>query len=112
MKTEICYGSHFEILINTTNERFSFDFGAGTLGQAIQWAELVFEGHHELLRATAIKEIIICDAHTGEILAECAPDLDYEESDFENEDHYTGDCDDFDLEMGFDPYEGCWTGDC
>ena len=28
------------------------------------------------------------------------------------EDEYTGDCDDFDLEMGFDPYEGCWTGDC
>ena len=30
----------------------------------------------------------------------------------EEEDEYTGDCDDFDLEMGFDPYEGCWTGDC
>jgi hypothetical protein len=38
-----------------------------------------------------------------------------EEDDFddnEHEDNYTGDCDDFDLEMGFDPYEGCWTGDC
>ena len=34
-----------------------------------------------------------------------------EDEDF-NEDEYTGDCDDFDLEMGFDPYEGCWTGDC
>lgn len=35
-----------------------------------------------------------------------------EEDDEEDEDEYTGDCDDFDLEMGFDPYEGCWTGDC
>lgn len=110
MKTEICYGSHFEILINTTDERFSFDFGSGTLGQAIQWAELVFEGHHELLRATAIKEIIICDAHTGEILAECTPDSDNEESIFENE-NYDPDWG-YNEDMGFDPYMGCYTDDC
>lgn len=30
----------------------------------------------------------------------------------EDKDEYTGDYEDFDLEMGFDPYEGCWTGDC
>jgi len=34
------------------------------------------------------------------------------DDDYEDEDEYTGDCDDFDIEMGFDPYEGCWTGDC
>ena len=26
--------------------------------------------------------------------------------------HYTGDCDDCDIEMGFDPYEGCYSFDC
>lgn len=28
------------------------------------------------------------------------------------EESYTGDCDDWDIEMGFDPYEGCYSFDC
>lgn len=34
-----------------------------------------------------------------------------EESD-EDFGDYPGDCDDWDIEMGFDPYEGCYTWDC
>ena len=28
------------------------------------------------------------------------------------EESYTEDCDDWDIEMGFDPYEGCYSFDC
>lgn len=45
------------------------------------------------------------------ICPDCWDDM-FENSEDEDEDYYVGDCDDFDLEMGFDPYEGCWTGDC
>ena len=49
------------------------------------------------------------------ICPQCWNDMfgqDEDEDEYEDEDHYTGDYDDFNLEMGFDPYEGCWTGDC
>lgn len=46
----------------------------------------------------------VINAMTGEVICEVTPD----------EDDYSryGDCDDWDLEMGFDPYEGCYTYDC
>ena len=36
----------------------------------------------------------------------------HEEDEYEDEDEYPGDCDDWDIEMGFDPYEGLYTYDC
>lgn len=49
---------------------------------------------------------MLLNAVTGEVICDITPE--------EEEDDYSryGDCDDWDIEMGFDPYEGCYTYDC
>lgn len=48
-----------------------------------------------------IEAIYIIDVDTGEVLAECKPEV---------EDY--GDWDNCDDDCGFDPYLGCYTDDC
>ena len=110
MKINLTYGSSYDIKITTkTGEVFRYEIRNSPLQVAVDFVELVFDDG-TAIRATLVTQILICDATTGEILAECAPDPDYEESDFENE-NYNPDlgCNE---DMGFDPYMGCYTDDC
>ena len=93
MKINLTYGSSYDIVITTkTGDVFRYEIHNAPLQNAVDFAELIF------------------DANTGEILAECTPDPDYEESDFENE-NYDSDWG-YNEDMGFDPYMGCYTDDC
>ena len=55
----------------------------------------------DLMASTLMERFDISADDAYDIAAEVLEDEDY-----------TGDQDDWDYEMGFDPYEGCWTGDC
>lgn len=48
-----------------------------------------------------IEAVYIIDSDTGELLAECKPEVD----DYHDWDNCDNDC-------GFDPYLGCYTDDC
>ena len=110
MKINFTYGSSYDIVITTkTGEVFRYEIHNAPLQVAVDFAELVFDDG-TAIRAALVAQILICDANTGEILAECAPDPDYEESDFENE-NYDSDWG-YNEDMGFDPYMGCYTDDC
>ena len=45
----------------------------------------------------------------GEVFEDDFEDDDFEDEDFEDEDFEESD---FDLDMGFDPYMGCYSDDC
>lgn len=73
-----------------------------SLANAIEHAELIMTGEHEITR------IVVWDAKTGEILAECYP-----EEDEDDDDEYPDYPDwGYDEDEGYDPYEGCYTWDC
>ena len=106
MKTEIVYTTPCAITIHFSEtcdldsayyrERFK------TLKDAINAAEFIF---YNVYPVTA-KKITIWDTNTGEILAECFPD-DVEDP---NEEDYNDW--DYNEDMGYDPYMGCYTDDC
>ena len=111
MKMTLTYGSAFEIRIATvTNEVFTNEFGSGTLNDAVEYVNDIFEDATPI-RAEFVKQILVIDAHTGEILAECYPDPECgpTEADFENE-NYDPDWG-YNEDTGFDPYLGCYTWD-
>lgn len=110
MKINLTYGSSYEIVITTkTADVFRYDISNAPLQVAVDFVESVF-ADETAIRSGLVADALICDANTGEILAECAPDPDYEESNFENE-NYDSDWG-YNEDMGYDPYMGCYTDDC
>lgn len=108
MKTEIMYATECAINVHFNHDS-EFAFATWrehfkTLAEAIFYAESIFDTQGDAER------IIIWDTNTGEILAECTPDPNYEESNFENE-NYDSDWG-YNEDMGYDPYMGCYTDDC
>lgn len=102
MRTEIMYATECALTVYFTdnNEFASADWREHfySLANAIKSAELIISGESEIARIT------IWDAKTGEILAECYPDTDEDEDDYSDWD--------YNEDMGFDPYMGCYTDDC
>lgn len=83
MKMNLTYGSSFELIITTIyGEDFTYEMKSCTLQDAIDYAEMIF-GDETLLRSYAVSKVMICDAYTGEICAECEPDH-VEDVGFEN----------------------------
>lgn len=105
MKLTLTYGSSFDFIITTTNENFTCERLRCTLQDAVEYAETFFNDE-TAIRAKDIVKIVICDHHTGEIVAECEPSPVCDETSSLNED-----CN-YNEDMGFDPYLGCYTDDC
>ena len=106
MKTEIMYATECAITVyfNRDNEFSSADWREHfkTLSEAIFYAESILDTQADAER------IMIWDANTGEILAECFPEEDEEEEPSRDEDYDWG----YNEDEGYDPYEGFYTGDC
>ena len=79
----------------TSHQQMPFD-------KALLVAEDIFAGEF-VFPARDVKQILITDSNTGELLATCAPDADFDDNC--NSWSYNEDC-------GFDPYLGCYTDDC
>ena len=109
MKTEITYSTKCTLTIYFVEscDLASADFREQfkNLQDALNMAEFIFE---TLYPKTAAK-IMIWDSNTGEILAECSPDA--EAGPTEVEEDYFDDWD-YNEDMGYDPYMGCYTDDC
>jgi len=108
MKTEIMYATTCALTIYFPKE---VDIASAdwreqykTLKDAVNAAEFIFETGYPTAEL-----IVIWDANTGEVLAECSnekvPEDDWNEEDWEESWGFNED-------MGFDPYLGCYTDDC
>lgn len=105
MKLNLTYGSSFELIITTVYGDFTCQMRSCTLQNVINFCEMIFNNATPS-ECNLISKIIICDHHTGEIVAECEPSPVCEETSSPNED-----CN-YNEDMGFDPYLGCYTDDC
>ena len=105
MKMNLTYGASFELIIATIyGEDFTYEMKSCTLQDAVDYAEMIFDDE-TLLRSDAVSKVMICDAETGEICAECEHDP-VKEAPLPDEDWSSNE------DMGFDPYLGCYTDDC
>lgn len=108
MKTEILYSTNCAITIyfkkdcDLASAEFREQFK--TLKSAIEMAGFIFSA----IYPETTERVVIWDSNTGEILAECTPDCDSGPIEVPEDPldwNYNED-------MGFDPYLGCYTDDC
>ena len=105
MNVEIMYATKCEATIYETNgDSWSFGSQFKTLKEALGWAEFQIDARPISFE---IARIYITDCETGEILASCSPD---DVSPLDDDEDY-GDWD-YNEDMGFDPYMGCYSEDC
>ena len=108
MKTEILYSTACTITIYFCEDcdLASADFREKfkTLKDALNMAEFIFE---HLYRQTA-ERIVIWDSNTGEVLAECSPEVEAGPTEVSDDFYDWG----YNEDEGFDPYMGCYTDDC
>ena len=73
MKMTLTYGSSFDLIITTIDGNFTHKTGSCILQDAVNYAEMIFDDETPI-RSGVVSKVTICDAHTGEICAECDPD--------------------------------------
>ena len=100
------YSTHAEAHLTTRDNTVLYtDFGHGNLDAMRAWAESIFDNKNTVFQKGAIVKIIFTDAETAEILLIC------ENDEAENDDEPFEDWD-YNEDMGYDPYLGCYTDDC
>ena len=86
MKLNLTYGSSFDLIITTLDGNFTYETGSCTLQNAVDYVKMIFDDETPL-RSDAVSKVMICDAYTGEICAECEHDT-VEEAGFENPNYH------------------------
>lgn len=86
MKLNLTYGSSFDLIITTLDGNFTYETGSCTLQNAVDYVKMIFDDETPL-RSDAVSKVMICDAYTGEICAECEHDP-VEEAGFENPNYH------------------------
>ena len=75
MITQISYTSSFFMTICTKYANYTSDSYSCSLQSMIERAKAIFSNETAFV-SDMVNQIIICDAETGEICAECTPDPD------------------------------------
>lgn len=109
MKTHLYYSTFATALITTcrgnTYERDFYE--CHEMQWLYDWAQMALEDDMLEIPSKLISQITFIDSKTGEILLECARDVEGPTAieDWDDDWNYNED-------LGFDPYLGCCTDDC
>lgn len=109
MKLNLTYGASFDLIITTIDGNFTHEMRSCALQDAVDYAEMIFDDKTPF-RWDTVSKVTICDAYTGEICAECEHNDTPTDSEIDNP-NYDHDWD-YNEDMGFDPYLGCYSDDC
>lgn len=104
MNLELTYVTSCQCTVVETNgDMWMYINRFGSLKDAVEWAQFQIDARPIDFRIDCIR---ISSCETGELLAECTPEISENSSDEEYEDW------DYNEDMGYDPYLGCYTDDC
>ena len=107
MKVEITYGTHCKVTIcEADGSHWEYGHIFHNLQDALEWAEFMIDSRPINFD---IECAYITDEGTGELLAECKPDAESGPTEVEDYDDYDWG---YNEDMGYDPYQGCYTDDC
>ena len=112
MKVELCYNDNLRITVHGHNgESWDYSYPIKDLDDAMLIAQQILDDDTNLIDGTAVTEIFVTSGRTGEIIAICTPDDDYEDDDDDEDSYDDGDWD-YNEDMGYDPYLGYYSDDC
>lgn len=106
MKTTLHYSTFMTLYVYACGMTATVDMGCKPLDEVLQFVEAIF-ADKTFFHGDSINSIHVIDSKTGELIAEC-------ESDTESGPTAVDDWGDWDYneDMGYDPYLGCYTDDC
>ena len=102
MKTTLHYSTFMTVCVHACGMTATVDFDCKPLEDVLDFVQHIFNDD-TFFHGESVVSVHVIDSKTGELIAECVPekssDDDYSDWDY-NED------------MGYDPYMGCYTDDC
>ena len=104
MKTTFTILSNCQVTLSDENHSWTPEYSFATLEDALAYCEDQIDYRQQATHA------FVFDSKTGEVYAECET----EEDDYDDYDDWEGYGEDWNYneDMGFDPYCGCYTDDC
>ncbi len=105
MKTILHYSEKMTLCVHALGITATIDLGCKSLDDTLGYVDCIF-GDATMFHGESVDCVHIINSETGELIAECTPDP--KDS---NEDAYDPDWD-YNEDMGFDPYMGCYSDDC
>lgn len=101
MKTTLHYSTFVTLSIFGCGITASVDLGCKPLNEVLDYIQDIFNDN-TLFYGKSVTHVVATDTNTGELIAECDPD---------DQDETYNDWD-YNEDMGFDPYLGCYSDDC
>ena len=105
MKTILHYSEKMTLCVRALGITAMIDLGCKSLDDTLDYVDCIFNDA-TMFRAECVDYVHVINSETGELIAECIPDP--EGSDEANDDPDW----DYNEDMGFDPYMGCYSDDC
>lgn len=102
MKTTLHYSTFMTVCVHACGMTATVDFDCKPLEDVLDFVQHIFNDD-TFFHGESIESVHVIDSKTGELIAECVPE--------ESVDDDYGDWD-YNEDMGFDPYMGCYTDDC
>ena len=101
MKTTLHYSTFVTLNVSALGMTATIDMGCKPLNEVLDFVEHIFN-NDTMFCGEYVQKVVVTDTNTGELIAECDPDCDDKT------------CNDWDYneDMGFDPYLGCYSDDC
>lgn len=101
MKTTLHYSTFMTLGIHALGMVAELDMGCKPLDEVLNYVDCIFKDN-TMFHGECIEKVYVIDSKTGELIAECNPESSSQD-DFDW---------DYNEDMGFDPYMGCYSDDC
>ena len=101
MKTTLHYSTFMTLSIHALGMVAELEIGCKPLEAVLKYVDAIFKDD-TMFHSDCIEKVYVIDSKTGELIAECVPEKSSDDD---------GDWD-FNEDMGFDPYMGCYSDDC
>lgn len=106
MTTTLHYSTFMTLCVHACGMTAEVDMGCKPLEEVLDFVSHIFDDD-TFFHGDSIELVHVIDSKTGELIAECAPDPISGPTAVDEWNDW-----DYNEDMGFDPYLGCYSDDC
>ena len=111
MKTTLHYSTFMTLYVYAYGMTAMIDLGCKSLEDTLDFVQHIFDDD-TFIHGETVDTIHVIDSKTGELIAECEPDKEANDSESWPTPEEIFDDWGYNEDEGFDPYLGCYTDDC
>ena len=106
MKTTLHYSTFMTLCVHACGMIATVSMDCKPLEDVLQFVEAIFNDE-TFFHGDSVESIHVIDSKTGELIAECEPNTESGPTAINDWSNW-----DYNEDMGYDPYLGCYTDDC